>query len=95
MADAAPVVAVAMGVITACFGGIIRDVFANRTPVVLLVEVYVLAAFAGSSAFVALWLLGLEREWSVVLGVAVGLGLRLAALLLNWSLPRYRNDAPE
>lgn len=92
---AAPVVAVAMGVITACFGGIIRDVFANRTPVVLVVEVYVLAAFAGASAFVALSELGLERDWALVVGAAVGLALRVAALLLNWSLPRYRNDVPE
>lgn len=89
MTGASPVVAIAMGVITACFGGIIRDVFANQTPVVLVYEVYVVAAFAGAATFVTLDSLDYQREWAIAGGLIVGLGLRMAALLLNWSLPRY------
>lgn len=89
MAGTGPVVAIAMGVITACFGGIIRDVFANRTPVVLVYEVYVVAAFAGAAAFVTLAALEVAREWAMAGGLSVGLGLRMMALWLNWSLPRY------
>lgn len=89
MAGASPVVAVAMGVITACFGGIIRDVFANRTPVVLVYEVYVVAAFAAAAAFVTLSHIDVQREWAIAGGLIVGLGLRMTALFLNWSLPRY------
>jgi uncharacterized membrane protein YeiH len=47
-----PVVAVAMGVITATFGGIIRDVLGNESPVVLSREIYVTAALAGASVLV-------------------------------------------
>lgn len=90
LAGFAPVVAVAMGVITATFGGIIRDVLGNESPVVLSREVYVTAALAGAIVFVALSGLGLPREAALGGGLLVGLIVRGAALLRGWSLPRYR-----
>jgi uncharacterized membrane protein YeiH len=93
MASASPAVAVTMGIITACFGGIIRDVFANRMPVVLVYEVYILASFAGATTFAILSSFGFSREWALVGGVAIGFSLRSVAILLNLSLPRYaRNE---
>ena len=49
LAGSGPVVAVAMGVITATFGGVIRDVLGNESPVVLSREVYVTAALVGAT----------------------------------------------
>jgi len=48
---AGPVVAIVMGVITAVAGGIIRDVIANESPLVLHKEVYATAAFAGALSY--------------------------------------------
>jgi uncharacterized membrane protein YeiH len=88
---ASPVVAVAMGVATATFGGIVRDILCNETPVILSREIYVVAAFAGASAFV-LWtaVAGLPRDGGVIIGFVVAFALRGAALRNGWSLPRYR-----
>lgn len=83
-------VAIAMGVITATFGGILRDILGAESPVVLSREIYVTAALAGAATFVAGSAVGLHRETAVVLGIFVGLGLRGAAIYRGWSLPRYR-----
>jgi uncharacterized membrane protein YeiH len=93
-ADAAPLVAVIMGVITACFGGIIRDLLGQARSVVFSYEIYVTAALGAALVFVTLHHAGLEREVAVLGGVAVGFGLRAGALLRGWSLPRYHPRPP-
>jgi uncharacterized membrane protein YeiH len=83
-------VAIAMGVITATFGGILRDLLGAESPVVLSREIYVTAALAGAATFVAGSAVGLHREVAVVMGLLIGFGLRGAAIQRRWSLPRYR-----
>jgi uncharacterized membrane protein YeiH len=79
-----------MGVVTATFGGIIRDVLGNESPVVLSREVYVTAALIGAIVFVGLTGLGLPREVALGGGLVAGLLVRGTALWRGWSLPRYR-----
>jgi uncharacterized membrane protein YeiH len=88
---AGPTVAIAMGVITATFGGILRDLLGAESPVVLSREIYVTAALAGAVTFVAGSAAGLPREIAVVLGLLTGFGLRSAAIARGWSLPRYKS----
>jgi len=90
LAGSGPTVAVAMGVITATFGGIIRDVLGAESPVVLSREIYVTAALLGGMVFVGGSLLGLPRELAIVMGSVAGFALRGAALHRGWSLPRYK-----
>ena len=90
IAGSGPVVAVAMGVITATFGGIIRDVLGNESPVVLSREIYVTAALIGASMFIVLSGFGLARESALGAGLLAGLVVRGMALRRGWSLPRYR-----
>lgn len=89
LAGAGPVIAVAMGVVTATFGGIVRDVLGAESPVVLSREVNVTAALLGAMAFVG-GSLFLPREVAIGAGLAAGFVLRGAALHRGWSLPRYR-----
>jgi uncharacterized membrane protein YeiH len=90
---AGPTVAIAMGVITATFGGILRDLLGAESPVVLSREIYVTAALAGAAMFVLGSAAGLSREVAVVLGLITGVGLRGAAIWRGWSLPRYTSAA--
>jgi uncharacterized membrane protein YeiH len=83
-------VAVAMGVITATFGGIVRDLLGGESPVILSREIYASAALAGAVALVVLTAAGAPRELAVGAGFAIGLLIRAAALRYGWSLPRYR-----
>ncbi len=93
-AGAAASVAVAMGVVTATFGGIIRDVMAGETPVILSREVYVTAALVAALVYVALTLAGASRSLAMVAGFTAGFALRAASLHWGWSLPRYKARPP-
>jgi len=89
-AGVSPVVAVAMGTITATFGGIIRDILGGEAPVILSREIYVTAAVLAAAVFVLCISLGLPRDISIASGFAVGVLVRGAALIWGWTLPRYR-----
>ena len=91
IAGSAAVVAIAMGVITATFGGMIRDVLGAESPVVLSREIYVTAALLGACAFVGALSLDLSRESAIVGGFTLAFLVRGAALWWGWSLPRYRS----
>jgi uncharacterized membrane protein YeiH len=89
-AGADGIVAIAMGVITATFGGIIRDLLGSESPVILSREIYVSAALAAAVVFASLLALGAPRELAIGSGFSIGFLVRAAALHFGWSLPRYR-----
>jgi uncharacterized membrane protein YeiH len=86
-------VSIAMGVVTATFGGILRDLLGAESPALLSREIYVTAALVGSGIFVAGSYVGLHREIAIVLAVASAFVLRGAAIQRGWSLPRYKSRA--
>lgn len=90
-----PLVAIVMGVITACFGGIVRDLLGQARSIIFSYEIYVTAAMGAATMFVGLHYLGFTREIAVMAGVAAGFVLRAGALLWGWSLPRYRARPPQ
>ncbi|MBF9233779.1 trimeric intracellular cation channel family protein [Microvirga alba] len=81
--------AVVLGTTTATFGGIIRDIFAGTTPLVLRQEIYVTAAALGAAVMVGLQRLGLDPFSSAAAGFAAGFTLRALAILRGWSLPAF------
>ena len=86
-----PLAAVAMGVLTASFGGIVRDVLAGQPSILLRREIYVSAAALAAGAFVALDLAGASTIVAGLLGAGAGFALRAAALHWNVALPCYRD----
>lgn len=89
-AGSGAVVAVTMGVMTATFGGMLRDLLAGDGPVIFSREIYASAALAGAAMFVGLIALHAPREVAIGCGFACALFARGAALRYGWSLPRYR-----
>lgn len=88
-AGAASWVAVLMGVMTASFGGLIRDVVCGEIPLILRREIYATAAALGAGGFVALEAMGAGRTVAVGAGAALAFLIRAAALGGGWSLPAY------
>jgi uncharacterized membrane protein YeiH len=82
--------ALALGVLTATFGGVIRDVLAGEPSVILRRELYITCAFAGALTFVAISAAGAPFWTGATLGFLVAFGVRAGALVLGWSLPVYR-----
>ena len=86
-------VAIAMGLITGSFGGITRDILINEIPLFFRKDIYATACLAGGLAY---WLLMNIPGLSPLvpqLGCAVTvIGLRIAAVHFNWSLPILKID---
>ncbi len=85
----APVPAFAMGVLTGCFGGIVRDVLAGEPSILMRPELYVTAAALAAGLFVGLLTLGVPIWVAAVIGALAGFALRGAAIARGWALPAY------
>jgi uncharacterized membrane protein YeiH len=89
-AGAHPIAATMLGAMTASFGGIIRDILAGETPLVLHREIYVTAAFAGAAVYVAALQVGLPHPAAGMVGFLTGFTLRALAIARDWSLPAFK-----
>lgn len=85
--DASPAVAVLLGVITGCGGGVFRDVLARERPLVLIGQVYALTAAAGATLLVVLDAWGTPAEVSRPSAIALAFALRLLSIRYQWRLP--------
>lgn len=83
-----PVPAVLMGVITATFGGVLRDIVAGRPSILLLREIYVTAALAGAAVTVVLsHSMGMNGWVAGSVGAAIAFAIRAGAIVKGWKLP--------
>ena len=89
-AGAGPFIAVVMAVITASFGGIIRDIMGGESPFLLRKEIYVTAALAGAVVFVGGQGLGIPATAAAVAGFAACFVIRGFGLRYGLALPTYR-----
>ncbi len=82
-------VAVLLGMITAVGGGVIRDIFLNRIPVIFEREIYASAALAGALVVVAGNYCRLPNEWISFTGFSICFIIRALALRFRWKLPAF------
>jgi uncharacterized membrane protein YeiH len=85
----APVPAFVMGVLTACAGGIIRDVLARQPSVLMRRELYVTPAALSAGLLVALAFVGVGVWPAAAIAIVAGFVLRGGAIARGWSLPPY------
>ena len=85
----APIPAIGMGVLTACLGGIVRDVLAGEPSILMRPELYVTAAALSAALTVVLVLAGMPGAVAGPIAFIAGFGLRAAAIIRGWSLPQY------
>lgn len=85
-----PVIAVTMGVITASFGGILRDQMAGEPSIVLQREIYITAALVGAAAYTGLVMAGLSVMMAAVPAAAAAFAIRGGAMRFGWSFPTYK-----
>jgi uncharacterized membrane protein YeiH len=89
-ATGSPTVAITTGVLTASFGGILRDLLAGEPSVLLRPEIYVTAALIGAAAFTASSIAGAPLLLASAIGVLAAFLVRGGALRFGWSFPAYR-----
>jgi uncharacterized membrane protein YeiH len=85
------VISVIMGVLTAIFGGVLRDIVVNEIPKAFSDHIpYAVIAFTGGWVVVGLGTLNVEAFIAVAVGAIFTIALRVAALLFGWRLPTWR-----
>lgn len=89
-----PLSCIVMGVLTATFGGIVRDVLAAEPSVLLRRELYITAALAGASLFTALISVGVAAMPAGLAAFGLAFILRAGAILFRWRLPGFPGRAP-
>lgn len=74
-----------LGITTAVGGGILRDMMTGTSPEIFRrAELYGLAALGSCLVVIACRATGFDREYTVLLGVGVGVFLRLGSLRWGW-----------
>ncbi|HEX8471395.1 MAG TPA: trimeric intracellular cation channel family protein [Brevundimonas sp.] len=86
---AAPLICIVMGALTACFGGIVRDLLAGQPSILLRREITVSAALLAATVYVVLRMPELSPWPAAVIAALCGFGLRAGALRYGWSLPGF------
>ena len=88
-----PVVIMA-GITTGIFGGILRDILCNQTPMVLHKELYASVSLLVAILYLSLRKWGVDHDINLLASFVLGLSVRLAAIRWSWSLPVF-SYAPE
>ncbi len=81
-----PIICIALGTMTACFGGVIRDILCNDIPVIFKREIYATICIAGGIVFFLLKKFNLNDDIIYVITSVVMITLRLLAVRNKWSL---------
>jgi uncharacterized membrane protein YeiH len=86
--DLSPGICVALGTVTGCFGGIIRDILLNDIPLIFRKEIYATACIVGCLVFLLLRYLGVESGVVKIASVSIIFLIRIIAVKFNLVLPR-------
>jgi uncharacterized membrane protein YeiH len=78
---------IALGTISACFGGMARDIVLNQIPHIFQKEIYATACIAGGGLYFLLLPAGLPAAMLDGICIAFIVGIRLLAVRYNWTLP--------
>ncbi|MBL7732386.1 MAG: trimeric intracellular cation channel family protein [Chitinophagaceae bacterium] len=82
-------VCIAIGTITACFGGVVRDVLLNNIPLLFRKEIYALACIAGGLIYFGLKNIQLDANIAKVICILIIFAIRVLAVRFKLSLPQF------
>ena len=83
-----PGICVALGTISACFGGVLRDVLLNKVPLIFQKEIYALACIIGGAIYYFLYHSAVDNNVSRVACILLVFFIRVIAFRFKLSLPR-------
>lgn len=87
-----PVMCIALGTITACFGGVTRDILCNEIPVIFRKEIYATACILGGIGFFVLRQLPFAETYAYAAAILIVIAIRLMAVKFKLALPNiYRS----
>jgi uncharacterized membrane protein YeiH len=82
-----PIICIALGTMSACFGGVIRDILCNEIPVIFRKEIYATACITGGLSYFLIRKLPLESDFVFIIAGAIVILVRLLAVKFKIALP--------
>ncbi len=86
-AELLPVMCVALGTITASFGGVLRDILCNEIPVIFRKEIYATACILGGSFYFLLTYFTVKDQYAFLAAIILVISIRLLAVRFKIALP--------
>lgn len=88
-----PAICVALGTISASFGGVIRDILCHKVPIIFKKEIYATPCIAGASIFLLLKHYQVNTIFIYTITSSIIIAIRLVAVKYKLYIPRfYRNE---
>lgn len=81
-----PIVCLLMGVISAVFGGVLRDTLSDEIPLIFRKEIYATACLIGGLVYFLMVKFSLPTYLSQIISITIVIGIRVLAVKKNWSL---------
>ena len=91
-AELHPIICIALGTMSACFGGIIRDMLCNEVPVIFRREIYATACILGGLAYFLLIKLPIDSNVVFAVAGSIVIIVRLLAVKFKIALPSIYRD---
>jgi len=82
-----PAICIALGTITACFGGVIRDILCNEIPIIFRKEIYATICILGGIVFFILEYFNLDKPIMYLTTCLIIISVRIMAVKFKWYLP--------
>ena len=90
--DLHPIVALIMGMISAVFGGVLRDVLTNKVPLIFEKEIYASACLAGGISYLILTNFNVPKDINFIISGSVIIIIRLISVKFKLQLPKINDD---
>ncbi|MEP2169714.1 trimeric intracellular cation channel family protein [Polaribacter sp.] len=87
-----PIICIALGTISACFGGVIRDILCNEIPVIFRKEIYATACILGGLTYFLVRKLPIDSNFVFIIAGVVVILTRLIAVKFKISLPGFYKE---
>ncbi|HKJ07129.1 MAG TPA: trimeric intracellular cation channel family protein [Flavobacteriaceae bacterium] len=84
-----PLIIIALGTMSASFGGVIRDILCNDIPVIFRKEIYATACIFGSLAYIILDNFNIDTNVKYIFTILIVIVIRLIAVRFHLSLPTF------
>ncbi len=86
------VVALIMGMVSAVFGGVIRDVLTRKVPLIFKKEIYASACLLGGMVYLTLKHFNLQENVVFIISALVIISVRTLSVIYKLELPKIRDN---
>ncbi len=83
-----PMIALMMGIVSAVFGGVIRDILCTEVPLIFRKEIYATACLAGGAIYLLSIYLGVNNNLAMITSMFIIIGIRLVSVVKHIALPK-------